>query len=74
MFSVSGDVEKPGVYELILGSSLRELVEMAGAKEVKMVQVGGATGGIVPYSMIRTPLAYENRPGLWSGDRIRRKP
>ncbi len=59
LFSVSGDVEKPGVYELILGSSLRELVEMAGAKEVKMVQVGGATGGIVPYSMIRTPLAYE---------------
>jgi NADH-quinone oxidoreductase subunit F len=60
LFSVSGDVEKPGVYELVLGSSLRELVvHMAGAKSIKMVQVGGATGGIIPYSMITTPLAYE---------------
>jgi NADH:ubiquinone oxidoreductase subunit F (NADH-binding) len=60
LFSVSGDVEKPGVYELVLGSSLKELVvEIAGAKGVKMVQVGGATGGIIPYSMISTPLAYE---------------
>lgn len=60
LFSVSGDVEKPGVYELVLGSSLQELVvDMAGAKSIKMVQVGGATGGIIPYSMITTPLAYE---------------
>lgn len=60
LFSVSGDVEKPGVYELVLGSSLQELVvDMAGAKSIKMVQVGGATGGIIPYSMIPTPLAYE---------------
>ena len=27
VFSVSGDVAKPGVYELVLGSPLRELVE-----------------------------------------------
>lgn len=59
LFSVSGDVEKPGVYELVLGSSLKELLDLAGAKSVKMVQVGGATGGIIPYSMISTPLAYE---------------
>jgi NADH:ubiquinone oxidoreductase subunit F (NADH-binding) len=60
LFSVSGDVKKPGVYELVLGSSLQELVvDLAGAKSIKMVQVGGATGGIIPYSMITTPLAYE---------------
>ena len=59
VFSVSGDVERPGVYELALGSRLAELLELAGAKEVKLVQIGGATGGIVPASMINTPLSYE---------------
>ncbi|MGA2109605.1 MAG: NADH-ubiquinone oxidoreductase-F iron-sulfur binding region domain-containing protein [Syntrophorhabdales bacterium] len=59
VFSVSGDVEKPGVYELIMGSSLADLLNSAGAKDVKMVQIGGATGGIVPASMVETPLAYE---------------
>lgn len=60
VFSVSGDVEKPGVYELSLGSQLKEIVEdLALAKDLKMVQVGGATGAIIPYSMISTPLSYE---------------
>ena len=60
LFSISGDVATPGVYELVLGSSLRELVvDLAGAEKIKWVQVGGATGGIVPYSMITTQLAYE---------------
>lgn len=60
VFSVSGDVKKPGVYELVLGSPLRELVEgLALAEKGKAVQVGGATGRIVPYEMIDTPLAFE---------------
>ncbi|MBN2243369.1 MAG: SLBB domain-containing protein [Acidobacteria bacterium] len=60
VFSVSGDVEKPGVYELELGSPLSELVaELAAARNVKMVQVGGATGRILPATMLDTPLAYE---------------
>jgi len=60
VFSVSGDVKKPGVYELVLGSSLKELVEdLAKAEKVKAVQVGGATGRIIPYNMIDTPLSFE---------------
>jgi NADH:ubiquinone oxidoreductase subunit F (NADH-binding) len=61
VFSVSGDVASPGVYELVLGSPLRELVEeLASARKVKLIQIGGATGRIVPYDMIDTPLAFEN--------------
>ena len=61
VFSVSGDVQKPGVYELVMGSHLRELVEeLALAGKIKMIQVGGATGRIVPYEMIDTPLAFES--------------
>ncbi|HSW39088.1 MAG TPA: NADH-ubiquinone oxidoreductase-F iron-sulfur binding region domain-containing protein [Acidobacteriota bacterium] len=61
VFSVSGDVEAPGVYELELGSELAELVtDLASARRVKMVQVGGATGRIIPASMLDIPLAYES--------------
>jgi len=64
VFSVSGDVEKPGVYELVLGSQLRELVmDLALAKKVKMIQIGGATGRILPYTMIDTPLSFETTLG-----------
>lgn len=60
VFSVSGDVAKPGVYELVLGSQLRELVmDLALAKKVKMIQVGGATGRIIPEAMMDTPLSFE---------------
>lgn len=61
VFSVSGDVAKPGVYELVLGSPLRELVEeLAGARNVKLIQIGGATGRIIPYELIDTTLTFES--------------
>ncbi|MGD0661846.1 MAG: NADH-ubiquinone oxidoreductase-F iron-sulfur binding region domain-containing protein [Syntrophorhabdales bacterium] len=59
VFSVSGDVAKPGVYELVMGSRLADLLALAGAEDVKMVQIGGATGGVVPASMVETPLSFE---------------
>jgi len=60
VFSVSGDVARPGVCEFVMGSRLDEIVvDWAHARDIKMVQVGGATGGIIPYSMIKTPLAFE---------------
>jgi len=61
VFSVSGDVGAPGVYELELGSKLSELVlGLASARQVKMVQVGGASGRILPADRIDVPLAYES--------------
>jgi NADH-quinone oxidoreductase subunit F len=60
VFSVSGDVQKPGVYELAMGCKLSEVViELAGADDVQLVQVGGATGSIIPDSLLDTPLSYE---------------
>ncbi|MFC1988849.1 NADH-quinone oxidoreductase subunit F [Chloroflexota bacterium] len=64
VFSVSGDVEKPGVYEMELGSPLRELVmDLAGAKDVQMVQIGGATGKVIPEAMLDTYLSFETLLG-----------
>jgi len=60
LFSVSGDVGKPGVYELEMGSTLQELVvDMAAAESVKFVQVGGATGRFLPSTLMDTRLCYE---------------
>jgi NADP-reducing hydrogenase subunit HndC len=60
VFSVCGDAQRPGVYELPMGSSLRELVmDLAGATNVKMVQVGGASGAVVPAAGLDTPLSFE---------------
>lgn len=61
VFSVCGDVTAPGVYELEFGSSLSELVnKLAAASDVKMVQIGGACGRVLPADLLDTPLAYEN--------------
>jgi NADH-quinone oxidoreductase subunit F len=64
LVSVSGDVENPGVYELLMGSDLRELVlDLAGAKDVQMVLVGGAAGRFIPGDKMDTPLCYETALG-----------
>jgi NADH:ubiquinone oxidoreductase subunit F (NADH-binding) len=61
VFSVSGDVAAPGVYELELGSKLSELVvDLASARDVKMIQIGGACGRVIPANMLETPLSYES--------------
>ena len=60
VFSVSGDVARPGIYEMEMGSTLKELVVgLAGATDVNAVQIGGATGNIIPGYMIDTPLSHE---------------
>ena len=63
VFSISGDVKNPDVYELEMGSSLKELVGLAGADDVKAVQIGGSTGSILPASLLDTPLSHETYLG-----------
>jgi NADH:ubiquinone oxidoreductase subunit F (NADH-binding) len=61
VLSVSGDVQCPGVYEMEMGCTLKELVEqIALARDVKMVQVGGASGRIVPGDNMDVALSYES--------------
>lgn len=61
VFSVSGDVARPGVYELELGSLLKELVvDLAQADNIKMIQIGGATGRLLPADRLDTPLSFES--------------
>ena len=60
LFSISGDCEKPGVYELPWGTKIKELLELVGAKNTKAVQVGGASGTCIPKTQFNRILAYED--------------
>jgi NADH-quinone oxidoreductase subunit F len=60
LFCVSGCVERPGLYELELGVTLRELLELAGAAPVKAVLLGGAAGAFVGPDTLDLPLTHED--------------
>lgn len=60
LFSVSGDCEKQGVYELPWGLTIQELLDFVNAKNTKAVQVGGASGVCLPKSQFNRKLAYED--------------
>jgi [NiFe] hydrogenase diaphorase moiety large subunit len=62
LFSISGDVERPGVYEFEMGTPLRKMLEVAGAMDPKAVQVGGASGRTVNEDEFDMPVAFEALP------------
>jgi len=47
LFSVSGDVASPGVYEYPFGVTLRKVLEDVGAESPIAVQIGGPSGQMV---------------------------
>ncbi|HEX4816502.1 MAG TPA: NAD(P)H-dependent oxidoreductase subunit E [Nonomuraea sp.] len=58
LFCVSGAVERPGVYELTFGATLRELLALAGTTgATRAVLLGGAAGAFV--TDLDIPLTFE---------------
>ncbi len=47
LLSVSGDCERPGIYEYPLSTPVRQVLEDCGAKDVQAVQIGGAAGVLI---------------------------
>jgi len=62
LFSISGDCERPGVYEFPFGITLAELLDAVGGSDAKAVQVGGASGKCVPRAEFARRLAFEDIP------------
>jgi [NiFe] hydrogenase diaphorase moiety large subunit len=60
LFSVSGDCNKPGVYELDWGTTVQELLDEVDAVDTKAVQIGGASGICVPKSQFDRKICYED--------------
>jgi NADH-quinone oxidoreductase subunit F len=64
LVSVSGHVKKPGNYEVVLGTSTREIIyELAGGirddNELKAFIPGGSSVPMLPASVVDTPYDYE---------------
>jgi [NiFe] hydrogenase diaphorase moiety large subunit len=62
LFSVSGDCNNPGVYELDLGTKVKDLLELVDAKNTKAVQIGGAGGVTIGEKDFDKPIAFEGYP------------
>jgi NADH-quinone oxidoreductase subunit F len=64
LFCLSGCVERPGVYEVEHGVTLRELLEMAGGvrggKALKAILLGGAAGSFVTPDDLDLRLTFED--------------
>ena len=60
LLSVSGDCERPGVYEVEFGLTVHDLLNEVGAKKVQAVQVGGYSGTCVPPSGFGRKLCFSD--------------
>jgi NADH-quinone oxidoreductase subunit F len=61
LFCVAGNVERPGVYEVPFGTTLRELLTRAGfaQRSLRGVLLGGAAGSFVAPEELDLPLSFE---------------
>ena len=63
LFCLSGHIERPGIYEVTFGVTLRELIELgggvAGGRELKAILLGGAAGVFVGPDSLDLPLTFE---------------
>jgi NADH-quinone oxidoreductase subunit F len=64
LFCVSGDVTKPGLYEVPFGVTLREVLDMAGGvvndKDLKSVLFGGAAGAFATSEHLDVKMTFED--------------
>lgn len=60
LLSISGDVERPGIYEFPFGVKISELLKAAGGEKAKAVIVGGASGQCIPASDFSRSIAFED--------------
>jgi len=64
VFALTGKVINSGLIEIPMGLSLREVVEKIGggsstAKEIKAVQTGGPSGGVIKREDLDLPVCYD---------------
>ena len=62
LLSVSGDVERPGIYEYPFGVAIAEVLADAGATETQAVQVSGPSGICVADNEFSRRIAFEDIP------------
>jgi [NiFe] hydrogenase diaphorase moiety large subunit len=58
LLSISGDCERPGIYELEWGKTVQEVLDYCGAKNVMAVQVGGPSGTLISEKQFFRRICY----------------
>lgn len=65
IFTISGDVAKPGFFEVELGTTLRQLIfglagGMKEGKKLQAILLGGAAGTFVDETVLDTPTGFDS--------------
>jgi NADH:ubiquinone oxidoreductase subunit F (NADH-binding)/(2Fe-2S) ferredoxin/NAD-dependent dihydropyrimidine dehydrogenase PreA subunit len=65
VFALTGKIKNPGLIEVPMGITLREIIEeigggIEGGKALKAVQTGGPSGGCIPADMLDLNVDYES--------------
>jgi NADH-quinone oxidoreductase subunit F len=65
VFALAGNVQRGGLIEIPMGTTIREIVEHIGGgvrpgRKLKAVQIGGPSGGCVPARLADTPVDFES--------------
>ncbi len=60
LLSISGDIRRPGVYEVPFGVTMKEVLEMAGGEGAAAVQVGGPSGQLIGPDMYERTICYDD--------------
>ena len=60
LLSVSGDCQRPGIYEYPFGVSIRQVLEDCGADDTQAVQVAGAAGSTMAPQEFDRKIAFED--------------
>ena len=71
VFAVTGKVRNAQLVEVPMGTTLREIIyDICGGvldeKDIKAVQTGGPSGGVIPVQHLDTPVSYETLQQLGS--------
>lgn len=71
VFALTGKVKNSGLVEVPMGITLREIVYDIGGgiinnRDIKAIQTGGPSGGVIPQEFLDTPVDYENLGKLGS--------
>jgi len=62
VLSISGDCEKPGIYEIEWGMTIQDMLSMVGAKDTMAVQVAGPSGVCLNPEQFNRKIAFEDLP------------
>ena len=60
LLSISGDCERPGIYEYPFGVTIKQVLEDCGAKDTQAVQIAGAAGTTLPMADSGRCISFED--------------